>query len=47
MKLSYLSFNRIDIGLAIPYMIAQIGGGAIAGFVIDKHLSVNLKAKLQ
>ena len=46
MKLSYLSFNKIDFSLAIPYTLAQIGGGALAGFLIDKHLTPNLHEKL-
>lgn len=35
------------MGLAIPYMLAQIGGGAMAGFVIDKHLTPALREKLK
>jgi glycerol uptake facilitator-like aquaporin len=46
-QLSYLSFNKVDFSAAIPYMLAQLLGGAIAGKVIDLQLSPKIQASLE
>jgi cation transporter-like permease len=46
-QLSYLSFNKVDFREAIPFMLAQLLGGSIAGKVIDLQLSSSIQAKLE
>lgn len=47
MQLSYLSFNKVDFSAAIPYMLAQLLGGSIAGKIIDLQLAPTIQAKLE
>lgn len=45
-KLSYLSFNKVDISAAVPFIIAQMLGGFAANFVTQYQLSPPITEKL-
>ena len=42
-----MSFNRVDLTDAIPYILVQIAGGSLAAFVIEQQLSAEINKKLE